>query len=213
MLTSLIPATTKAGLFSYYATQADQYGCESLTGKTDIRVKPLPTAQLMADSVVYRYDSLRVQLLLTGDAPWQVTLWNGKSLTINQSPYTVFVKPDKKTSYAIQTINNECGTGTNGNTLTVNVLEPLAVQDNTLRLVVQPNPFTTTIRIHWTAAAKQPVTLRLISIDGRVIRELKQIGLGNEQIDSWDGAGLTAGVYVVQLQAEQGQLTQRVLKQ
>lgn len=210
---TLLPATDQAGTLAFFATQTDANGCESLTSKTDVRIKPRPTATILGESSVYRFDSLKVSVSLTGDAPWQLTLWNNKPITVVQSPYMLFVKPLSDTTFSIKSVSNECGTGSNGPSLTVRVLTPLAVtQHDNFKLTALPNPTTTYLRIQWTTTKQPSVVVRLIGVNGTVIRSQREQSTGFEQTLDWDVSNIAAGLYVVQLIAEEGQLEQRVLK-
>ena len=171
----LLPTTDQVGTFAFFATQTDANSCESLTSKTEVRIKPRPPATLSAEPSVYRFDSLRVSISLTGDAPWQLTPWNDKPITVAQSPYSLFVKPSNDTTFTLKSISNECGTGSNGASFAVRVLIPLAVtQHDNFKLTALPNPTTTYLRIRWTTTKQLSVLIRLIGVNGAVIRLQKE---------------------------------------
>ena len=147
-----------------------------------MRIKPRPPATLSAEPSVYQFDSLRVSISLTGDAPWQLTLWNDKPITVAQSPYSLFVKPSNDTTFTLKSISNECGTGSNGASFAVRVLIPLAVtQHDNFKLTALPNPTTTYLRIRWTTTKQLSVLIRLIGVNGAVIRLQKEQSTGFEQ--------------------------------
>ncbi len=211
----LVPPTEKAGDFAYFATQLDANNCESQTNRVDVRIKPRPTAVLPRDTAVYRYDSLRVQIGLTGDAPWRVTLWDSRTLTATQSPLIVGVKPLQTSEFAVKEIANGCGLGSTNRALKVTILEPLAVSltAEPLWLNAYPNPTTGDLSVEWSAESGQPARLQITALNGLSVFDRLLRGTGQRQTERIRLTNLPGGIYLLQLSTETSTATKRIVKQ
>ncbi len=214
--TVFAPPTDKAGPFTYYATQTDANGCESLTNPITVTIRPKPTATLPNDLTVYRYDSVAVDINLTGYAPWRVVLWNGRELTAAQSPLKVYIKPTATASYTLQSVSNECGSGDVGRTLRVTVAEPLAVlppQRDDLWLSAYPIPTEGSLKVDWAAPTGEAATLQLISLNGQIIWQRPVRGTGVLQTESLQLQNQPGGRYMLRLATPTGVLIRQIMKQ
>ena len=213
---SISPPTTSSGQLTYYATQTDASGCESLIIPVSVTIKPEATASLPADTALYRYDSLAVRITLTADAPWRVTLWDGRELTVTQSPLFVFVRPTATTDYALQSVANECGTGPTGRPLRITVIEPLALTTpppDDLYLGAYPTPTEDALQVVWTISAGQSGTLQLTNLTGQLIWQRPVRGSGRQQTEPLSLGTQPSGHYLLQLRTQRGVLSRKIIKQ
>jgi hypothetical protein len=69
-----------------------------------------------------------------------------------------------------------------------------------------PNPFNPTTQIRFALPESQQVTIRVYDVDGRMVSELvnnQTYSAGNHQV-SFDGTGLSTGVYIYNLTTNSG---------
>lgn len=210
------PPTVNAGQFTYYATQTDVNGCESLPTTINVIIRPKPTATLPNDLVVIRYDSIAIPITLTGDSPWQVTLWNGRVISATQSPLTVYIKPTITASYTLQNVTNVCGAGSTGRAMQVTLMEPLAVSSilpDDLWLSVYPTPTESTLQLDWRIPSGQVGTLQLVTLNGQTIWQRSVRGTGGKQTEVLLLQSQPGGQYILQLTTAKGVITRKVVKQ
>ena len=71
----------------------------------NFRVWPIPSATLTGTTAIFKGDSTRLGVALTGTAPWQFALASGTSslsvLLATQSPFVLTVRPDTTTNYRL----------------------------------------------------------------------------------------------------------------
>jgi hypothetical protein len=81
---------------------------------------------------------------------------------------------------------------------------------NATAIEVTPNPFSVRSQVRFTAPASGPVTLRVLSTDGRVVAtETRDVAHGNRVTFILDGTKLGAGTYLVQIATPKGVWAQK----
>ncbi|MBO0936708.1 hypothetical protein J2I47_09145 [Fibrella sp. HMF5335] len=216
---SITPATDKSQNVTYYVTQT-RNGCESAPTAVVVRVRAKAVATLSGDDKVFAYDSTAIRIRLAGDGPWSFTLWNGQAITTETTPFVKWVTPNPTAAtatYKLLGIRNDCGTGDVGNAYTLTIQQPLATEPAPgplLSLLLYPSPATTQCTLAWQAPAGVGVTLRLITLTGRVAWQVQRTGTGQQQTDVVDLSQLAAGLFFADLQTTDAQRkTSTLLKQ
>ncbi len=116
-------------------------------------------------------------------------------------------------------IEGELGIGTNVNTNTLQAVNcptsTLAIHEinsESLKSVVYPNPTNGEVNIDFVLENSADVTLRLTSIQGQVIREVKRNGLTGLQTTTLDISNQPSGLYFVTIATENESFTTKVMK-
>ncbi len=208
---------TTAGTMRYYVTETDNFGCESQTSLLEVQVLVPVSARLTGDSLVMLYDSSAIRVQFTGEAPFTMTLWDGRIVTTSSNPYVVWVKPKASGTYQLRALSNDCGSGNPGNAYVLRVLIPLSTEPTTatgaMSLRIFPNPSNTHVNLTWEAPAREVVRLRLIDVSGRTLWQRERSGTGIVETEQFSLRDLSTGLYLIQLLDEQkGVVTKRILK-
>ena len=120
-LNATIPAGTAAGSGYKIKVVSASPASESVS-PTSLTVEALPTASIAtATPNITAGNEAKLTLTFTGSAPHSYTLSDGKTGNATQSPIDVVVKPDKTTTYTIQSVNNACGAGTVSGSVVITV--------------------------------------------------------------------------------------------
>lgn len=181
-------------------------------------VRQSPTGTLTGNTTIFKGDSTRISVALTGTPPWQFMLtdfFGPRTFTTSTSPYTLTVKPDTTIGYRLTEVrDNQCGVGTATGTALITVSRLLATKP-ALPLQVRPwpNPTTGWLHIEGDLPGRADVAFSLYTLSGTLVHQsvgsVRQ-GALQHRIDL---SSRPAGVYI--LSAEQdGRLSQyKVLKE
>lgn len=205
-----------AGNYNYYVSQVVD-DCESLLSRLEVRVSVPARATLSGDSIVTLNDSTAIRIRFTGDAPYTLTLWNGRTLTTSENPLIIWEKPTLSVNtYSLRSISNDCGSGNPGNTYRLTVRTPLSTEQQTsisgLQLLAFPNPATGSISIKWSAPVQESIVLQVTSLSGFTIWEGQREGTGNVLNEILPIDHCPIGIYILKLRSRSiGQLQQRIL--
>ncbi|MBO0932467.1 Ig-like domain-containing protein [Fibrella aquatilis] len=216
---SITPPTDKSQNLTYYVTQT-RNGCESATTAVAVRVRAKAVAKLTGDDTVLAYDSTAIRINLEGDGPWSFTLWSGQSITTSNKLFVKWETPNPTAAtatYKLQALRNDCGTGDVGNTYTLRIQQPLATQpdpNSTLSLLAYPSPAANRVTLSWQAPAGVGVTLRLVTLLGRVGWQAQRTGTGFGQKEEVDLSTFATGHLFFDIQTTDNQRkTSSLLKQ
>ena len=209
---NVTPTTDRSQNLTYYVTQTKN-GCESTTTAVQVRVRAKAIATLTGDDKVFAFDSTAIRIKLDGDGPWSLTLWSGQAVTTSTTPYVKWVTPNPTAataSYKLQALRNDCGPGEVGNNYTLTILTPLATvpaPEPVLYLLPYPSPASSQITLEWQAPAGTGVTLRLVTLLGRVGWQAQRTGTGLRQKEDVDLSQLATGYLILSLQTTDNQHT------
>lgn len=212
----VIANTERSSVTTYYVTQTDNVGCESVNSLLEVRVATRATARLTGDGDIYPGDSTAIRIRLTGDGPWSFLDLKRNRVITTDSVYVVWVRPTTTTTYAITNLSSTCGTGDILNSYTLTVRVPLGTQAITepILLNAYPNPTTGDVSIEWNSPARQAVRLQLLDAGGRVIQQLNRQATGSLQTEAFQLSHQPAGLYLLRLTTPtNGVVTQKILKQ
>lgn len=231
--------TEKAQTLVWYVTQTDKFGCESLSALQTARISAQATAQLSGtgqviyDDNMHAKDSTAIKVLLSGGSPWQLTFWDGSSVSVDSlhNPYTkwVLVKDvaalagltnqigSASATFSLSALAGQCGAGVlpTPYTLTVN---HIVTADTPLQpdfsLLLTPNPAATTLQIRWAALIGHKIKLSIMSNTGALVWTGDRVGSGTQQDEWLDVSSLPAGIYFFHINDAAGsQSTYKLVKQ
>ena len=78
---------------------------------------------------------------------------------------------------------------------------------------VAPNPASDYVSIGLASEVDTPVRLMLTSIDGRVVQSTNMVVRSHQSVRTFDTSELEAGLYLIQIQSENGLTTKKVVIQ
>ena len=114
-----------AGMYSMFVTINGVPSAD--TNHTNVAIFNKPTATLSGGGDICNGDSTALVMTCQNHPPWNVTYTtngaNPKTLLINNSPYTFYVKPTVSSTYKATQVSNEICNGLASGTVTVNVNE------------------------------------------------------------------------------------------
>lgn len=194
---NITPPTGNTGIFSYYVSQSNSYGCESKKAKINVTIIPLATAIISGDVSMLKGDSTLLDVNLTGELPIELKLSDGRSFVCNKTPFSIEVRPTKSTTYSIKEIKNSCGVGFVNGSARITILEPLADEEAVKEQVkVYPNPTTEQVFVEFVSSASQNSSINIIDVGGKIIQTRNLKGLG-KQHEVFDVSNYSAGIYFI----------------
>ena len=215
-ITLTIPASTPVGDRSIL-----QIGSTSplhLGASLMVRVLPTPIATLTGTASIFRGDSTRISVALTGTPPWQLTiadLVGPHVFTATKSPFDVVVKPDTDIGYRLTEVrNDQCGVGTARGIALITVSVLLATEP-ALPLTVRafPNPTSNWLHIEGEWPTESAVQFRLINTTGRQVHGSVSTPTNGQLTHRIDLSGQPAGVYILTAEADGRRSQFKVVKE
>ena len=192
---------------SYHATF--QHGkCIYETPTKNIIISNAPTASISGDTVLNFNESATLKFNFTSNPPYSVKLTNGESFVTDSNPYFYSTAPlTSSTSYAIGSVENDCGIGTGSGQANIEILILSSEPSGALNLQVYPNPNTQFINVAYQLKKPGTANLILTDLNGKTIsnNSWEFISQLNEKMDV---SNLSSGTYLVLLNAD-GQVYQR----
>lgn len=146
----------------------------------------------------------------TGNNYWAISAGDTHSLTLDMG-LSLFSTG--------RNIEGELGIGTNTNTNTLQAVncptsvlgtDQVAVHD--LKTTVYPNPTDGVVNVDFVLQNSADVTLRLTTLQGQLIREMKMDGITGSQTTAVDLANQPTGMYFVTVATESESFTAKVVK-
>lgn len=137
-------------------------------------IKTYPTATITGRSSVMEGDVTSFQIAFSGDAPWTVTLSNGKELeNISSNPLLFGYMPQKSETLTITSIKNVCGEGTFTGQASI-VVHKLEDIENLVK--IYPIPFQDETQLYIDEALmKEPASYTITDILGRTVAHKKDL--------------------------------------
>ncbi len=135
----LTPNTTIPGIQTYFVSQTNNFGCESEKSKIDFNVGMPVSASISGNSRIVKGDTSTIKILLTGEAPWRLVLEDGTTLTSQVPVFEYIVKPANSTTYRIEQVKNNCGSGAISGEAYVEVIQVLS-NFTSEKISIYPNP-------------------------------------------------------------------------
>ncbi|TAF94318.1 MAG: T9SS C-terminal target domain-containing protein [Cytophagia bacterium] len=126
-ISAILPATSASG--AAYRIRVLASATSTTVSSAAFAIRPLPTATLSGNSTINIGETANLSVAFTGDAPWTYRLADGIIRTATASPATVGVQPTVTTTYALQAVSNECGTGSFSGAARVVVVPRISTAD------------------------------------------------------------------------------------
>jgi|GEM_PF-1598699 len=215
------PPTDDPNQIRWYFVSLQESGSACPSELVPIRVDvegPPQGRMLVHGSVtINQLEEVPIELWLTGQAPWTIVDSEGQTIRVDTSRYIYKISPPRSTVYRIQSVQNRCGTGSVFGQLDITVIPVLGESGDPLPktpalLQNEPNPAVGQTLIRFGLPKKERVQLRLLSIDGRMIRKLSEgvypAGWHALEVNT---AVLPAGVYLYELRTSSATLTRRMV--
>jgi len=213
-LKATIPASTPAG--TGYKVRITTGNPPSLSEPSaiSVTVKPLPTAAFESTVPlnIQQYSSAEVKINLTGDAPWKMSLSDGKTYDAASSPASVSLMPNATTDYTLTSVSNICGNGTVSNAALKITVSPVlsvgagSILDNT---AVYPNPTNESVTVRFDKSTKGEKSIELIDNQGIVLAKKAVAGIDFQLSLS----EFPAGTYFLRLRQGTGSIIKKIVKQ
>jgi hypothetical protein len=208
---TLTPSTEKENVTTYYVSQTNIFGCESVKAKTIVTVGPLATATISGDRTMFVGDSTLLNVSITGEFPVNFTLSDGRSFVANNHPYILEVRPLKSTTYALKEVRNACGLGTISGSAKIIVLEPLAGEEPLENIVkVFPNPTSELLIVEFLAVQSNHTSISLCDLNGRILQEKSIKTVGTQQ-EIFGISQYSAGNYFLKINIDKVVLVKKVV--
>jgi hypothetical protein len=212
----LIPKTTQTGVFYFYVTQTNEFGCESTRKEIQVKIKEPATAAISGNNTIKFGDITALAIKLNGDAPWNFELSNGQKFETVKPEIFPQVQPSKTKTYTIRKAINACGELFLTGSAKIVVLQPLANNEGWAEEIkVFPNPVIDLLQIQLTDTkfVSKPFDLSLTDISGRRLIHYKNQRIGVNKPLAIEVANTSAGVYVLKLQTGKYIFSKRIIIQ
>ncbi|WP_375445209.1 T9SS type A sorting domain-containing protein [uncultured Fibrella sp.] len=216
-LTGLIAATTPVGgTYLFRINSSNPVHAGQTFGPVSIR--NTPTGTLTGNTSIFKGDSTRISVALTGTPPWQFVLtdfFGPRTYTTSTSPFTLTVKPDTTIGYRLAEVrDSQCGVGTATGTALVTVTKLLATEP-ALPLLVRtwPNPTTGGLLLEGDVPGRGDVLVHLYNAAGTLVQQsVGPVRQGQLQ-HRIDLSSQPAGVYILTAEQDGRRSQFKVLKQ
>jgi PKD repeat protein len=107
-------------------------------------------------------------------------------------------------------VDNDCGTDTTCRIITIEATG-IGNIDDMVEMDVFPNPSSTSVQIHVTSTGEDVREITLVDAVGQHVRHYRAVHGSKSEEVRWDVSGLSAGVYLVQVQFENSVMTKRLI--
>jgi hypothetical protein len=212
----LIPKTTQTGVFYFYVTQTNEFGCESARKEIQVKVKEPATAAISGNNTIKFGDRVALAIKLSGDAPWNFELSDGQKFETPEPEIFPEVQPSETKTYTIRNALNACGEVFLTGSAKIVVLQPLAISEEWAEEVkVFPNPAIDLFQIQLTDIkfVGKPFDLSLTDMLGRKLIHRKSQKTGANEALTIEVVNVPAGVYVLKLQTGKYIVSKRIVIQ
>jgi len=183
-----------------------------------LAVRLSPTGTLSGNSSIFKGDSTRISVALTGTPPWQFVIYDffgPRTFSTSTTPYTLTVKPDTTIGFRLTEVrNNQCGLGTATGTALITVARLLATEP-ALSLLVRtwPNPTAGWLQLEGDLPGRGDVLVGLHTVAGMLVQQsVGPVRQGKLQ-HRLDLSTLPAGVYILTAEQEGRRSQFKVVKQ
>jgi predicted secreted protein len=209
----ILPKETKSG--NKYRLRVVASNPEVIGKSTadSLNIKPVAVATVLSkDTSIYKTASTKVNINLTGDAPWTLQTADNQTLTAQANPYSVTLTPTESTVFSLKSVkDNSCGEGFVAGSAKITVLAPLSAEEDANNIFnVFPNPTEYNVTITLKIPSNKPTEVEMIDLQGKsVFKTLMKGGQTSEVINM---EKLPAGTYVIHAQQDEKQTTKKVVK-
>lgn len=212
----LMPKTTQTGVFYFYVTQTNEFGCESTRKEIQVKIKEPAIAAISGNNTIRFGDRAALAIKLSGDAPWNFELSDGQKFETTKPEVFPEVQPSKTKIYTIRKAVNACGEVFLTGSAKIVVLQPLANSEEWAEEIkVFPNPAVDLLQIQLadTKFVSKPFDLSLTDMLGRRLIHYKNQRIGVNKPLAIEVVNAPAGVYVLKLQTGEYIVSKRIVIQ
>jgi hypothetical protein len=180
---------------------------------TIITIDSPPSATISASKTsIFAGEEVKLTLTFVGSPPFSYTLSDATKGTANQNSVELTLKPDKTTTYTVQSVSNACGNGTASGSVEIKV-EVLLSNNPELKDIIRPypNPTDTNLRIDLgkISNGQKAVSLELFDQKGKRVWQKSS----RELSEDLDTSNLTVGIYFLKVKSGEYFSTHKIVKQ
>jgi len=187
-LTGRLPADLGAGTgYRLRVVPREIAYAESVPGPA-FSVRSGPTASVTGSITALVGQPASITVNLTGDAPWQLTFSDGTTATATAQPAIITFPALPVGITRLTSVSNTCGTGTVLAAGELSGLLPTAVEPDSRRIRIYPNPTSSQVWVDFLQTETESVTLQVF--DSR----------GSQVFTRQFGGGITSGKVQVELE-------------
>jgi Secretion system C-terminal sorting domain len=176
---------------------------------------PQPTATISGSKSIDYNQQTDLKFELTSAPPWQIKLNTGEEFSINESPYTLKVRPLSDMKYSINSVENICGLGTTSGEAVIKVTilagEKSIVENAKLR--VFPIPVKEAFELEILETNEKNAQIMLLNNLGVVLQNHFTKSTNNKISKSLNINNLPAGIYNLKIQVGNKIYTKKIVKQ
>ncbi len=212
----LTPRTTLTGVFYYYVSQTNEFGCESDRNEIKVQIREPASAAISGNNTIKFGDRAALAVRLSGDAPWNFELSDGQVFTTPQPEIFPEVQPAETQTYTLIRAANACGEVFLTGSARIVVLQPLANRSEMVEEIrIFPNPAAEVLKFSVSDAKfiNKPVVISLVNILGQEVFQLKKERIVNNEEVSIPLDNLPAETYILKLSNEVQTVSKRIIIQ
>lgn len=212
----LIPRTTQTGVFYYYVSQTNSFGCESDRNEIKVQIREPAFAAISGNKTIKFGDRTALAVRISGDAPWNFELSDGQVFTTPEPEIFPEVQPSATQVYTLVRAANACGEVFLTGSAKIVVLQPLAnISELVEEVKVFPNPVIDVLQFSVSDAklTNKPLEISLVNLLGREVTHFKKERTSSGEQISIPLNNLPIGVYILKLSNEDHTFSKRIIIQ
>jgi hypothetical protein len=215
-LTGLIPGSISPGVYSFRVSSSNPQHAGSTWDP--MLIGPPPTGILTGNTSIFKGDSTRISVALTGTPPWQLTitdLFGPRTFSTSQSPFTLTVRPDTTIGYRLTEVrNSQCGIGSASGTALITVSRLLATEPALpLELRTWPNPTAGTVLLEGELPGVGTLQVRVQTLLGTLVQSQTVQPTAGRIRTQLDLSALPTGTYLLTAEQDGRRSTFKVVKE
>ncbi len=209
----IIPITKQVGVFYYYVTQTNEFGCESARKPVKVVVKQPATAEISGDNVIKFGDKTALAVRLRGDAPWNFELSDGQRFETTETEFFPEVQPAESKVYTLSKALDECGEVFITGSAKITVLQPLSIKSEFIEEISAfPNPADEELNIvlRQLNMNNKSTIFRIVDMLGRTVVEKQVNSYNSDRQLILSVNQLPTGTYLLYIQTEKQSFSKRI---
>jgi Secretion system C-terminal sorting domain len=215
--TAIVPATTPTGIGYMFRAASSSPSHEGAT-IGPLLISATPTGTLTGTTSIFKGDSTRISVALTGTPPWQLTitdLFGPRTFSTSQSPFTLTVRPDTTIGYRLTEVrNSQCGIGSASGTALITVSRLLATEPALpLELRTWPNPTAGTVLLEGELPGVGTLQVRVQTLLGTLVQSQTVQPTAGRIRTQLDLSALPTGTYLLTAEQDGRRSTFKVVKE
>ncbi|MDP5140527.1 MAG: T9SS type A sorting domain-containing protein, partial [Spirosomaceae bacterium] len=212
----LTPRTTQTGVFYYYISQTNDFGCESDRNEIKVQIREPATAAISGNNTIKFGDRTALAVKISGDAPWNFELSDGQVFTTPKPEIFPEVQPAETKTYTLVRAANACGEVFLTGSAKIVVLQPLANSRELIEEIkVFPNPAIDVLQfsISDIEFTNKPLTISLLNMLGQEVIQFKKERIRSGEEVNIKVNNLPTGIYLLKLSNDDHSVSKRIVIQ